>query len=230
MDIDLGEAKNKNSTALVDRKMQELENEIKKLAPNSSTINLKILAKATSTVNEKIRNQGLSAKEILFSRDQFSHKNIPLEDELISKSVMQERIINNSYSAKSKSQVNTAASPANAQKGHLIFLKDDGNKLTRRDLYLVTDTNSQDQTVTACKILNSFGNKPASIHPNHYLYKVKQTEIYLAPNQPKIITPKILPAAWFHIDPIANYPTPAAIPKKFIFRNLLRNQKNTSTG
>ena len=33
MDIDLGEAKNKNSTALVDRKMQELENEIKKAGP-----------------------------------------------------------------------------------------------------------------------------------------------------------------------------------------------------
>ena len=34
IDLELGESKNKNALELVDRKMQEIEQEIKKLAPN----------------------------------------------------------------------------------------------------------------------------------------------------------------------------------------------------
>ena len=83
--------------SLVDRKMQELENEIKKLSPTRNLVSVKLLAKATATVNEKIRNQGLSSKEILFSRDQFSHDNLKLEDDKISKEVMEERNVNNTY-------------------------------------------------------------------------------------------------------------------------------------
>ena len=50
--LELGDQKNKNSLALVDRKMQELQTEIKKIAPSNNTINIKILAQATATVNE----------------------------------------------------------------------------------------------------------------------------------------------------------------------------------
>ena len=69
LDLDLGEVKNKNSTAIADKKIQELENEIKKITVSPNSINVKTLAKATAIVNEKIRNQGLSSKEILFARD-----------------------------------------------------------------------------------------------------------------------------------------------------------------
>ena len=210
LDLDLGEAMNKNSNALVDRKMQELETEIKKLAPTHNFLSVKILAKSTSTVNEKIRNQGLSAKEILFSRDQYSHENLPLEDENISKSVMQERKLNNTYSAKSKAQIEQVASSANARKGQLVFLKDDGSKLKRRDLYLVTACNIPENTVTICKILNSFGNRPASIHPHNHSYKVKQTDIYLAPNQPIVINPEIIQSEWLWLDPADHVPLPLA--------------------
>ena len=204
IDMDLGEPKNKNSTALVDRKMQELETEIKKLSPNHNFISVKILARATSAVNEKIRNQGLSSKEILFSRDQYSHANLPLVDKSISETVMQERNTNNSYSARSKAQVQKQASSANAKKGQTVFLKNDGSKLKARDLYLVTHVDDVKDEVTICKILNSLDHRPASIHPHAHTYKVKQTDIYLAPNQPITICPEIIYADWFHIFPESN--------------------------
>ena len=96
--------------------MQELEKEIKKLAPSGNFVDIRILSKATNTVNEKIRNQGLSAKEILFSRDQFSQKNLELNDESISKLVTESRKENNFYSSKSKSTTKKAAIPVNAKK------------------------------------------------------------------------------------------------------------------
>ena len=140
--LDLGEAMNKNSTALVDRKMQELEAEIKKLSPSHNFISSKMLAKATAVVNEKIRNQGLSAKEIIFSRDQHSQDNLLLRDGDISKSVMREREQNNYYSSKSKAKIDKIASPARASKGNLVFYKDDESKHKCRDLYLVTDSDT----------------------------------------------------------------------------------------
>ena len=104
--LELGECKNKNALALVDRKMQEIELEIKKYAPNKNVINIKILARAVSIVNEKIRHQGLSAKEILFSRDQYTQENLNISDEEIAEEKMNTREKENIYSAKSK-----AASP-----------------------------------------------------------------------------------------------------------------------
>ena len=44
IELELGECKNKNKLALADKKMQELEVEIKKAAPNPNVINVKILA------------------------------------------------------------------------------------------------------------------------------------------------------------------------------------------
>ena len=73
--------------------MQEIEEGNKKAAPTNNLISIKILAKATLTVNEKVRNQGLSAKEIVFSRDQFSNKNLDIKDEEFAKTVMENRLV-----------------------------------------------------------------------------------------------------------------------------------------
>ena len=85
--------------------MQELENELKKISPLEISLSAESLAEATATVNEKIRSQGLSSREIIFSRDQYSLDNLTIVDERISKEVMNERVKNNPVSAKSKSKV-----------------------------------------------------------------------------------------------------------------------------
>ena len=139
--LELGEAKNKNAVALVDKKIKELEDEIRKMSTNGN-VNLKILIKATVIVNEKIRHQGLSAKEILFSRDQFSNANLNLNDEFLAQDKMHKREINNQFSARSKAKVLRPASSANASKGQVVMMKHEGNKYFKRDLYIVLDSAS----------------------------------------------------------------------------------------
>ena len=70
--MDPGEAKNKNALALVDTKIKELQEEIRKISKTNNSIDVPTLVKATASVNDKIRHQGLSSREILFSRDQFN--------------------------------------------------------------------------------------------------------------------------------------------------------------
>ena len=190
--LELGNAKNKNAVAIVDRKIQELEMEIKKLSTTYSSISVKLLARATEIVNEKIRSQGLSSKEIIFCRDQSSHENLQISDSDVVNHKMGERETNNVYSAASKAKVQSPAVPANAKKGNLVFLKQDGNKLKGRDLYLVTNVINNGQSVIICKIISSMGPKLATIHPQSYSYEVKQTDIYLAPNQPIVMKPNFI--------------------------------------
>ena len=81
-------------------------------------------------MNEKDVNKGnkcLSAKEIIFSRDQLTGENLPIKDEEIADSTMLNRDKNNQYSSKSKASVQREAVSASAKKGQIVFLKDDGN-------------------------------------------------------------------------------------------------------
>ena len=192
MELNPGEAKNKNALAIVDKKISELEKEIKKLAPSNNVITVKILALATNIVNEKIKNQGMSAKEILFSRDQITSENLHFQDEEIVKMTMNKRKENCQYSSVSKSSTKKPAISANAQKGQLVFLKQEGSKFQRRDLYLVTNVDNSKNCVTICKIINALSNNPASFQPHNYIYNVKQTDIYLAPCQPTVLQPEIV--------------------------------------
>ena len=143
---ELSNAKNENAVALVDKKIEELEDEIKKLSTNS-IINLHKLSKATNFVNEKVRHQGLSSKEILFSRDQFSSSNLALSDEKIAEDKMIRRERDNKYSAKSRSQVQVDSTPANAIKGQIVLLKHEISKHSRRELYIVLDSDKTTQTL-----------------------------------------------------------------------------------
>ena len=184
--LELGEAKNKNAVAIVDKKIKELEDEIRKMSTNGN-VNLIILTKATNIVNEKIRHQGLSAKEIMFSRDQFSLENLNLNDDFLAQDKMIKRNQGNEYSSKSKAQIKVPAIPANAEKGQIVMMKHEGNKYVKRDLYMVLETDDATQTLMIAKLPYALsGNQPIKFQPHNFKYKVKQTDILLSPNQPVI--------------------------------------------
>ena len=78
--LELGRSKNKNKVPQVDRHIQELEEEIKKLSPEEEIIAEDMLIKATKAVNDKIRSGNFSANEILFRRKQ-DQSEITISDE-----------------------------------------------------------------------------------------------------------------------------------------------------
>ena len=141
-------------------------------------------------VNERVRGSGFSSKEILFSRDQVSHENLALEDDKIAEEKKNKREIGNEYSAKSKATVLKPSCKANAKQGQLVFLKREGDKLSRRELYLVLKVETDD-TLDICKLLHTISGNVATLQPHNTTYKVKQSDVYLAPNQPLEIHPEI---------------------------------------
>ena len=60
--------------------------------------------------------------------------------------------------------------------------------MEKRYLYLGVDTDEVDESVTVCKLPAALsGNAPIKFQPHDFTYTVKQTDIFLAPNQPVML-------------------------------------------
>ena len=137
--IETTDPSNKNSIGTVDKAIRELEEEIVKVAPHSSSINQTILALALESLNTKIRNRGLSAHEILFSRENQSNKNLTLSDEKLLDDQINIKAQNNEKSA---NHISVKISPIDSFKvGDIIGIKSEKNKYNVRDGYMITKTN-----------------------------------------------------------------------------------------
>ena len=90
---------------MVNKIIQELENEIKRLAPNGGRISSATLAIAFSNTNYKIRLTGLSANEVMMKRDHLTNEPLSFDDDKLSELRYNNRVQNHQYSELSHLQV-----------------------------------------------------------------------------------------------------------------------------
>ena len=128
---------NKNSVASVDNAIRELEEELIKLSPHDSSVNPSILAMATKSMNNKIRNRGLTAFEIMFARDSVNQQNLNLIDKNLIDQQMKLKEKNNQHLMNSRFK-NSHEQNESFQKGDTIALITDKDKTKARDIFMVT--------------------------------------------------------------------------------------------
>ena len=92
--LNMAEDYNKNSNCAVDKKIQELEEEFRRLSPEGEKISTGQLAQAVTMLNNRTRNQGLTAAEIHFSRDSVRGEKLNLDDQKMLEERLQKRQIN----------------------------------------------------------------------------------------------------------------------------------------
>ena len=78
--IELGEAKNKNKLATIDKQIQELEHEWIRLNKPNGPLQKDELSAALSALNSRIRSCGLSSYEQWHKRNQFDKSDLPISD------------------------------------------------------------------------------------------------------------------------------------------------------
>ena len=113
---------------------------------NGGPVSSTELSLIISSLNRRIRNRDLSAKEKITKRDQFSSKPLHLSDEALSDRQLIIRENNHSASARSKATVDRSASSACVWPGALVYTKKDLNKLRLRETYLVVKIDEQDES------------------------------------------------------------------------------------
>ena len=96
------------------------------------------LAMATSNVNSKIRNRGLSAKEIVLQRDQYSSEQINIDDGQL-KTEQQEIREKNHQS--NNNEVRPSSQQINV--GDIVHLIDEKHKFKARERYIVVSLSGE---------------------------------------------------------------------------------------
>ena len=89
--IQLKDQLNKNFNAVVDQACQDIETEIRKLAPEGKKINPATLAKATIATNALLRRKGISAFKMHTSCSQDTGSNLHLDDAQLLKDQIKSR-------------------------------------------------------------------------------------------------------------------------------------------
>ena len=153
-----GRTKNKNKVAQVDRRIQELEIELRKMSPECETITENILLEATKALNDKIRSNNFSANEILFRRRFENQVEINVKDEVFASDIENSRLKNHEPSAKSQAKCTTLKTPPQVSVGQLVYLKDELSKHSVRPLYIITSL-VDSQLVKVKKILHFHSKK-----------------------------------------------------------------------
>ena len=149
--IELGNPFNKNANAVVDKVIQELEQEIIRIIPQEEPITHCQLVKATYNLNSRLRrNQKLTAKEIFFCRDVNTNRNIHLLDDNLADEQLTAR-----NSANHKHNLKTTLKEPTLENGDAVMLCKNPTKHTARDIFLVKDSTSNDK-VQVQKVANYF--------------------------------------------------------------------------
>ena len=125
----------------------------------------------TATLNRRIRNCGLSAKEIVLQRDELTGQQLNFNDTEMADRQRKQRENNHKASAGSQASRKRPVSWADVCEGSLIYVKPDGDKHKTRDQYIVIS--KDDDYVYARKFVGS--------QFRSQTYKLKYSEIYPVP-------------------------------------------------
>ena len=170
--LDFGRVKSKNQNPCIDKAIQDLEREIKRLAPNAGPISAGTLAMAVCNTNNRIRMSGLSAKEIVTKRDGYSGDPLQFEDKDISRLRYEKRLQNHQSSERSKSSGGKIAQSIEVSPGDIVHIKNEGTKHRAREFYLVMSVDRHSSKASIQKFCGS------TLRSKRY--EVKLNEIYLA--------------------------------------------------
>ena len=171
LEIQVGRLKNVNKNPIAEKAILELEIELKKAHPDGCQVSPSQLAVVVATLNSRIRNRGMSAREILFQRDHETGAQLRFTDAALAEKQHDIRIKNHPHSAQAKAPKGSIATPLDVKIGDLVFLKDDGTKHVARDRYIVTSCGPK--FIGVQKLIRSqFRSRE---------YHVKRTEVYRVP-------------------------------------------------
>ena len=138
--VEIGRVKNVNENPVAERAIQELKDEILRMDPLCKTVTPVGLSLAVSALDSKFRFRGLSSREMMTHRDQFTNEQLPVSDRLLIEQQHANLADNHRHSARSKAPLKLPAVLPDIDVGELVNLFADRKKSQVRDRYLVTST------------------------------------------------------------------------------------------
>ena len=142
LSIDIGRVKNKNKNPIAEKAVQELEDEFLRQDPDQPFLTSASLAVAVARLNSRIRHQGVSARELWTQRDQFTNKQLPIDDRQVIQNQYQRRLESNLRN-NVESTRGGIVDDRPIRDGDLVYIVNERSKLSRRPRYIVTRSDGQ---------------------------------------------------------------------------------------
>ena len=122
--IELGQPKNKNKLATINKIIQELENELIRIAKPQHRITPNDLSLSVANLNSRIRSTGLSAYEQWIGRNQFTKSQIDNNDRSLIERQAQNR------SAQNKTSEHNNSPTTDFKIGSIVYIINEKSKHT----------------------------------------------------------------------------------------------------
>jgi hypothetical protein len=171
--LEIGCAKNVNKNPVAEKAILEFENELLRHDPSGGPVSELGLSVVIARLNSRIRNCGLSSRELWTQRNQFTNEQLPLSDRALILSQHENRLRNHPYSEKSKIKGHKPLSCQELSVGDIVYLVNEKSKLKARDRYLIISIESP-----WCYIKKFSGSQLRATS-----YKIKLSECYRVPSQ-----------------------------------------------
>ena len=97
-------------------------------------------------MNDRVRGNGLSSREMWVKRDTFTGKQMPINEEKIMHDKYEERLKSHKSSQKYSARGKTAPIYPVIHEGDLVYLNSERNKLKPRDKYIVVKPKKKEDT------------------------------------------------------------------------------------
>lgn len=174
--VDIGHPKNTNKNPVAEKAISELVDELLRQNTGGGPVSDLNLAIATARLNSRIRNQGLSAREMWTQRNQYTNVQIPVLDRDIILNQHHQRDVNHAYSEISKHRGHMSLPKDDIHVGDLVYLRSEGDKLQARSRYLVMSIDGD-----WCFVKKFTGSQLRATS-----YKVKVSDCYKVPTNPLV--------------------------------------------
>ena len=153
--LEIGRLNNVNKNAVAENAVRECEKEILKYKHHNKILTEEDLVVIARTMNERIRNRGMAAREIFTRRDLITGKPKEIQDDKISKQQFANRTENNQKALNRKGM--KKEQEVVYHQGDVVYIKAQLSKHQPREKYLVT--RFEGDTVVVQKLESKFGSK-----------------------------------------------------------------------
>ena len=153
--LEVGRLNNVNKNAVAENAVKECEKEILKYKRHEKSLTEEDLVVIAKTMNERIRNRGMAAKEIFTRRDLVTNNPKNVKDSDLSKEQFNNRLSHNTDNLRRKGDRIT--SETIFHQGDVVYIKSQLSKHQARERYLVT--RFEEGMIVVQKLQSKFGNK-----------------------------------------------------------------------